>query len=396
MNRRHFLTQSGAIVAAGACCLPTAFAASAPVSGADAFGTPPKPSTKYGPGPKAGPVVKGREFVFAAAHLDHSHINDQCSELIAAGATLKWVFEPDEAKRKAFLSRYANVAVARSLDEILADPEVRLVACAAVTSERGPVGCRVMQAGKDYFCDKAPFTTLDQLAEAKRVAARTGQKYFVYYGERLRSEAGMFATELVASGVLGRVLQVVGLGPHRLNKATRPKWFFERAKYGGILCDIGSHQCEQFLTYAGATDARVAHAAVGNFGNPDVPEFEDFGSATFVGNNGATNQIRIDWFTPNGLSNWGDGRTFILGTKGFIELRKYAELARGRGGDHVYLVDDSGEHYIPVGGKVGYRYFGDLILDSLNRTEKAMSQAHAFKAAELCLQAQAAAMRLTA
>jgi predicted dehydrogenase len=206
----------------------------------------------------------------------------------------------------------------------------------------------------------------------------------------------MYATDLVASGVLGRVLQVVGLGPHRLGKASRPKWFFERAKYGGILCDIGSHQCEQFLTYAGASDARVAHAAVGNFDNPDVPEFEDFGTATFVANNGATNQIRVDWFTPAGLSNWGDGRTFILGTKGFIELRKYAELARGRAVDHVYLVDESGEHYIPVAGKVGYRYFGQLILDSLNRTEKAMTQAHAFKAAELCLQAQAAAIRLTA
>lgn len=396
MNRRHFLARSSALAAAGPLFSYDALAATSSAPSTGGFGTEPAPSTKYVPGSKAGPVVKGREFVFAAAHLDHNHINDQCGELIAAGAVLKWVFEPDEAKRKSFLSRYPNVAVARSLDEILADPEVKLVASAAVTSERGPIGCRVMGAGKDYFCDKAPFTTLAQLEEAKSVAARTGRKYFVYYGERLRSEAGMFATDLVASGVLGRVLQVVGLGPHRLNKATRPQWFFEKAKYGGILCDIGSHQCEQFLTYTGATDARVAHAAVGNFGNPDVPEFEDFGAATFVGNNGATNQIRVDWFTPNGLSNWGDGRTFILGTKGFIELRKYAELARGRGLDHVYLVDDSGEHYIPVAGRVGYRYFGQLILDSLNRTETAMTQAHAFKAAELCLQAQASAVRLTA
>ena len=395
MNRRNFLARSGAI-AAGSLLAHDAFAAPVPAPSAGAVGTEPTPSKKYVPGPKAGPVVKGREFVFAAAHLDHSHINDQCSELIAAGAVLKWVFEPDETKRKAFTARFTNVQVARSLDEVLADPEVKLVACAAVTSERGPIGCRVMQAGKDYFCDKAPFTTLAQLEEAKSVVTRTGRKYFVYYGERLRSEAGMYATDLVASGVLGRVLQVVGLGPHRLGKASRPKWFFERAKYGGILCDIGSHQCEQFLTYAGASDARVAHAAVGNFDNPDVPEFEDFGTATFVANNGATNQIRVDWFTPAGLSNWGDGRTFILGTKGFIELRKYAELARGRAVDHVYLVDESGEHYIPVAGKVGYRYFGQLILDSLNRTEKAMTQAHAFKAAELCLQAQAAAIRLTA
>jgi predicted dehydrogenase len=287
------------------------------------------------------------------------------------------------------------VKVARALDEILADPEVRLVTAAAVTSERAALGVRVMRAGKDYFTDKSPCTTLEQLAEARRVAASTGRKYFTYYGERLTSEAGMFATDLVAAGVVGRVVQVVGLGPHRLNKATRPAWFFQREKYGGILCDIGSHQCEQFLTYAGARDATVTHAAVGNFANPDTPELEDFGEASFVGDNGATNQIRVDWLTPDGLSNWGDGRTFILGTKGFIELRKYVDLTRNPRGGEVFIVDGRGEYRVDVTGRVGYRFFGEFILDCLNRTEKAMTQEHAFKAAELCLRAQAAARRLT-
>ena len=237
-------------------------------------------------------------------------------------------------------------------------------------------------------------TTLEQLEQARAAVRRTGRKYFVYYSERLHSEAGMFATQLVREGVVGRVVQVVGLGPHRLNKRTRPAWFFQQARYGGILCDIGSHQCEQFLTYAGARDARVTHAAVGNFANPDTPELEDFGEASFVADNGATNQIRVDWLTPDGLSNWGDGRTFILGTKGFIELRKYVDVGRERQGDQVYLVDDVGEHHLNVAGKVGFRYFGELILDCLNRTEKAMTQAHTFKAAELCLRAQMAARRL--
>ena len=191
------------------------------------------------------------------------------------------------------------------------------------------------------------------------------------------------------------MVSVTGLGPHRLGLHTRPAWFFEREKYGGILCDIGSHQCEAFLTFASATDATVVHAAVGNFANPKTPELEDFGEATFVANNGATNQIRVDWYTPDGLSIWGDGRTFILGTKGFIELRKYVDLARDKTGDHLFIVDGEKEHYVPCDGRVGYKFFGELILDCLNRTEKAMTQAHAFKAAELCLKAQAAAKWLT-
>lgn len=348
----------------------------------------------YAPQGKPSPVVKPGEFGFAAAHLDHGHIYGQCNGLIEAGAELRWVYDPDTKKVEAFRSKFPHVRIARSLDEILGDRDIRLVAAAAVPCDRGPIGCRVMEAGKDYFTDKTPFTSLEQLDQAKAVVARTGKKYAVYFSERLHVEAAMYATDLVHDGVIGRVIQVIGLGPHRLGKAGRPGWFFEKAKYGGILCDIGSHQFEQFLTYAGATDAIVTQAAVGNFANADTPEFEDFGEASLLGNNGTSNYIRVDWFTPGGLSTWGDGRTIILGTKGYIELRKYVDVARDKTGDNVYVVDEKGERHVNVTGKVGFRFFGQLILDCLNRTEKAMTQTHAFKAAELCLRAQIAARKI--
>jgi len=348
----------------------------------------------YAPQGKPSPVVKPGEFVFAAAHLDHGHIYGQCNGLLEAGGELRWVYDPDAAKVEAFRARYPQVKVARSLDEILADSGVRLVTAAAVPCDRGPLGIRGMAAGKDYFTDKTPFTSLAQLDDAKAAVARTGRKYMVYFSERLHVESAMYATDLVAAGAIGRVIQTVGLGPHRLNKASRPAWFFERAKYGGILTDIGSHQFEQFLTYTGATDATVTQAAVGNFANPDRPEFEDFGEASLLGDNGASNYIRVDWFTPDGLSTWGDGRTVILGTKGYIDLRKYLDVARDKAGDQVYLVDQAGERHLSVAGQVGFRFFGELILDCLRRTDQAMTQAHGFKAAELCLRAQLAARRL--
>lgn len=388
MNRRHFLTHTAGAVAAGSMFPHLAL-------GASATGGTVAASAKYVPRLTSGAVVKPGEFVFAAAHLDHSHINGMCTSLIEAGATLKWVFEPNAKALADFQKKFPQAKAARSLDEILADGAVKLVAAAAVPNVRGPIGCRVMEAGKDYFTDKTPFTTYAQFEQAKAVAAKTGRKYMVYFSERLTSEAGLYATELVQGGAIGRVVSVTGLGPHRLGLHARPAWFFEREKYGGILCDIGSHQCEAFLTFASATDATVAHAAVGNFANPKTPELEDFGEATFVANNGATNQIRVDWYTPDGLSIWGDGRTFILGTKGFIELRKYVDLARDKSGDHLFIVDGEKEHYVPCDGRVGYKFFGELILDCLNRTEKAMTQAHAFKAAELCLKAQMAAKWLT-
>jgi predicted dehydrogenase len=349
----------------------------------------------YAPQGKPRPVVKPGEFIFAAAHLDHGHIYGQCNGLVEAGAQLKWVYDPEPARVATFLAKYPQARAARSLDEILSDSEVQLVAAAAVPNARGPLGCRVLRAGKDYFTDKTPFTTLEQLAEARATVAATGRKYMVYYCERLHLESAIFAGELVHGGAIGRVIQVMCLAPHRLSKASRPAWFFEREKYGGILCDIGSHQSEQFLFYARLDDARVLSATVGNFANPDKPEFEDFGEATLVGAGGVSGHFRVDWFTPDGLITWGDGRTFILGTDGYIELRKYLDLTRDDRGDHVFIADAKGARHLNVAGTVGFPFFGQLVLDCLQRTENAMTQAHAFKAAELCLRAQAAATRLT-
>lgn len=347
----------------------------------------------YAPEGKRETVVKPGEFIFAAVALDHGHIYGQSNGLIEAGAQLKWVYDPDPAKVAAFVKKYPQANVARSEEEALADKDVRLVASAAIPSDRCALGLRVLDAGKDYFTDKAPFTTLEQLESAKAKVKATKKKYAVYFSERLHVESAVFAEDLVKKGAIGRVLQVVNLAPHRLNAPSRPKWFFEKARYGGIICDIGSHQMEQFLAFAGAKDANVSYARVANLNNPQYPELEDFGESILMADNGASHYMRVDWFTPNGLGSWGDGRLVVMGTEGTIEVRKYIDIARSKTGDHVFLVDRKSEQYFDVAGKVGFPYFGRFILDCLNRTEDAMTQEHAFKAAELCLKAQAVADR---
>lgn len=340
----------------------------------------------YAPTGKPQPVVQPGEFKIAAAALDHGHIYGMCNGLIEAGATLKWVYDPDPQKVAAFVKQYPQAQVADSLDTLLNDPDIQLIAGAAVPSERCPLGLKVMAAGKDYFTDKAPLTTLGQLEDAKAMVAKTGRKYAVYYSERLHVESAVFAGELVKKGAIGRVVQTLGTGPHREGSG-RPDWFYDRRYFGGILCDIGSHQIEQFLFYTGNSNAQVVASQVRNVNHPQYPLFEDFGDAMLAGDNGATGYFRCDWFTPDGLSSWGDGRLTLLGTGGYIEIRKYVDITRGEQ-DVVYLVNKEGEFRYPVAGKVGFPYFGELILDCLHRSENAMTQAHAFKAAELCVKAQ--------
>ncbi|MGV7118777.1 Gfo/Idh/MocA family protein [Paenibacillus kyungheensis] len=349
------------------------------------------PTSEY----QSQPVCAHDQCQIAVAALDHGHIYGMCEGLIQAGATLKWVYDPDPLKVQQFCKQFPQVSVAPTLEHILQDEKILLVAAAAIPADRGPLGIQVMQAGKDYFTDKAPFTTLEQLTQAKVETVRSGRKYMVYYSERLHVESAVYAEQLIQQGAIGQIVQVMGTGPHRLQATKRPDWFFERERYGGILCDIGSHQIEQFLTFTGSTDATIQHSRVANFHHQQYPELEDFGEISLLGNSGASGYMRVDWFTPEGLSTWGDGRTTILGTDGYIELRKYVDIARDNAGDHVYLVNHEGEYHFEVKGKVGFPFFGQLIVDVLERTEHAMTQEHAFKAAELCLLAQQQAWKRT-
>ncbi|MGP9693373.1 Gfo/Idh/MocA family protein [Brachybacterium sp. AOP25-B2-12] len=351
----------------------------------------------YAPAPMPRPVVSPGDFAFAAMHLDHGHIVGMCEGLIGAGGELTWVYDPQPERAEAFRTHFPQVRIASSEEEILADDRVLLVAAAAIPSERAALGLRVIKAGKDYFTDKTPLTTLDQLAAAREATERTGRKYAVYYSERIHVEAAVLAGQLIDRGAIGEVVQVQGMGPHRLgDPASRPDWFYRTAQYGGILTDIGSHNFEQMLSFTGSDDADVLSSAIGNFGHPDHPELDDYGDAHIALSSGAAGYVRVDWFTPDGLRTWGDGRTFVLGTEGYLELRKYVDVTTDAGPGQVILVDGAGEHRIDATGKVGYPFFGELILDVLHRTENAMTQAHAFKAVELAIRAQEQARVLRA
>lgn len=345
----------------------------------------------YAPVGKPVPVCRKGEFIISAIALDHGHIYGQCNGLIEAGAKLKYVYDPDPGKIKQFCKSYPQAIPAESMQQVLDDPETHLIAAAAVPNLRGALGLKVMEHGKDYFTDKTPFTEIAQLNAARSVAEKTKKKYMVYFGERLHVESSVRAGQLIESGEIGKVIQVTGFGPHRLSPSNRLPWFFKKENYGGIIADIGIHQIEQFLHFSKSDDAQITFAAVANYSHPEYPELEDFGEAHLLGKNGARNYFRVDWFTPDGLRIWGDGRAFILGSEGYIEIRKYIDIGAPEVQEKLFLVNKKGEFEIPVKGKVGYPFFGQLILDCLNRTEKAMTQAHAFKAAELCLKAQALA-----
>ncbi len=342
----------------------------------------------YAPKGKTHPVCERGEFPVGVVGLDHGHIYGMCNGLHEAGAEIALVYDPDPKKVEQFRKAFPEARTARSEAEVLHDRDIRLVAAAPIPAQRADLGCRVLDHDKDYFADKPPVTTRSDLERVRRMTTETGRLFAVYYSERIHVEASVLAERLIHEGAIGRVVQVINIAPHRISLHQRPAWFFEKHQYGGILVDLGSHQIEQFLYYAKAGSASVVSSRVGNYKFKEYPGFEDFGDATLSGENGAVSYMRVDWLNPDGLAAWGDGRLFVLGTEGYIEVRKYVDVARDTEGDHVFLVDHKGEHYYSAAGQEGFPFFGRLIRDCLDGTRTAYSQDTAFKAIELAIDAQ--------
>jgi predicted dehydrogenase len=328
---------------------------------------------------------------FAAVGLNHNHIYMQVAALLRGGGELVAFYAPEDELAAKFREKYPDVRRARELTEVL-EANIDVITSASIPNERAPLGIQAMRHGKDFLVDKAGFTSLAQLNEARTVQRETGKFYTVFYAERVDDPVTVKAGELVAAGAIGRVIQTMGLGPHQLNLSPRPDWFFQPERNGGIISDVGTHQCDQFLYFTGSSKAEVVSAQIANIAHPHKPDFQDFGDVILRGDAG-TGYFRVDWFTPDGLGTWGDGRLVILGTDGYIELRKYCDIGGRSGEQHLFLVDQKQTTYIDC--KDVYLPFGkQYVEDVLNRTENAMSQRHSFLASELALTAQAKAVRL--
>ncbi|MCA6469658.1 MAG: Gfo/Idh/MocA family oxidoreductase [Chitinophagaceae bacterium] len=372
-QRRNFLRRSAA--AAGLALL-----------GSNSF------SQHYLPGPPPPPPANPR-IRFSVININHNHIYGMVDAVTRGGGLLVAFYAKEPALVAEFSARYPNAKLARSKEEILEDNSLQVILSSGIPVERAPLGIEVMRHGKDFLVDKPGITELDQLAAVRKVQKETGRIYSILFSERHENKATVRAGELIRQGAIGRVLQTVGLGPHRINIPTRPDWFFHRKNFGGILTDIGSHQFDQFLHFTGSTEATIVAAQTGNLHHPQYPNMQDFGDVMIRGNKG-TGYIRVDWFTPDALGSWGDGRLTILGTDGYIEVRKNIDIAGPAGGNHLYLVNHKETRFIDCNNDT--LPFGNLFVDDvLNRTETAMSQQHCFLATELALLAQQQAVSIT-
>lgn len=331
---------------------------------------------------------------FAVCGMSHDHIYGMVGAVERGGGELVCVWGQEPDKVATFSKRFPNAKVVKTQEEILEDPSIQLVLSSQIANERAPLGIKVMKHGKDYLSDKPGVTTLEQLSEVRKTSAETRRIYAIMYSERLEVRAAVYAGKLVQEGAIGRVIQTINIAPHQVVQrrgdagggSGRPDWFWVPEQYGGILCDIGSHQVDQFLYYTGSKRAEVVESQIANVRHPDHPRFQDFGDMVLRGDRGF-GYVRLDWFTPDGLGTWGDGRLFILGTDGYIEVRKYTDVAVKKQGNNLFLVDNKEARYIDC-NQMPLPFGPEFVADVVNRTHNAQDQEQCLLAAELVIRAQ--------
>jgi predicted dehydrogenase len=336
---------------------------------------------------------------FSVCGMSHDHIYGMVGAILRGGGVLVSAYGAEPEKAAAFAKAFPQSKMAQSEEEILGDPSTQLVLSSTIPNQRAPLGVRVMKRGKDFLSDKPGATTLEQVDEVRKTIAETKRIYGIMYSERLEVKGAVKAGELVKAGAIGRVIQTINIAPHQIfqpvkngadahagGASQRPDWFWEPELYGGILCDIGSHQVDQFLYYTGSTEAEVVASQIANVNHPEHPKFQDFGDMMLRGDRGL-GYVRLDWFTPDALGTWGDGRLFILGTDGYIEVRKYTNVGVSKTGNNLFLVNKTEQRYIDC-NNVALPFGPQFVSDVVNRTHTAQDQAECLLAAELVIRAQ--------
>ncbi len=324
---------------------------------------------------------------FAVIGLSHAHVISMTQALSGLPDVACDGFAPEDTPvGKGFAGLYPDLA-RRPRGELLGDPAIDLILCGDVNGLRGSVLKEALTAGKHVFVDKPPVTTLEDLEAVEQAAQRTGKLFFVYFGERLDNPLLIKTKELVDEGRIGRVVNFIGLGPHKLSIEHRPAWMFDPALYGGILNDIASHQVELFTWLTGQQVARF-RSRVGNFGTPQHPTFQDFGDAWFEGDGGAAGYVRVDWFTPDALPTWGDIRQMLVGTEGTLEIRSNINLGSPDAGPALLLTTRKSAPELVDPGDIDTAWGPKLVADIHDGVNRLMPRDVTFQALRTVLSMQ--------
>jgi predicted dehydrogenase len=314
------------------------------------------------------------------AGLRHPHIETIIDEArLRPDVTLVAVAEPDEAIRAQAHERL-GVPLFADHRQLLAQVEADVLGIGAINADRAEIAIDALHAGLHVIADKPLCTSLEQLDRLETAYAQADSHLSVALEKRFYPVT-LAAERVLADGELGEVAVVTASAPHKLTRARRPAWMFDRSRYGGILNDLAVHDLDLFLHVTGALGGQVT-AFTGNKANPDRPDFDDYGLAVLRTDDGTLGSFEVTWLSPEAADYHGDYRLRLTGTEGTADLR-WREGVLTVATHHR----PPREVELPAGLRPAQNFFDALV----GGTEPAVTAAASFAATRLALLAERSA-----
>jgi predicted dehydrogenase len=145
---------------------------------------------------------------------------------------------------------YPFVNVARSIDELIEDPEMDLIVITTPNETHLPYATSAMQGGKHVVLEKPFATSSEESLRLVETAKRTGRILSVYQNRRYVSDY-LTIKEIFEKKLLGDVHTFIA-HYDRYRAEARPNAWREAAHPGsGILFDLGPHLIDQALCLFG-------------------------------------------------------------------------------------------------------------------------------------------------
>jgi len=205
--------------------------------------------------------------------------------------------------------KYPNVRVARTLDELLSDPEIRLCVIATPNDSHFQIAQTCLLAGRNVVVDKPLAPTWKESTELVMLARNQARLLTVYQNRRWD---GDFQTvrNIIASGKLGSVVEYE-VRYDRFRSGPKLGAWRERSDIpgAGVLFDLGPHLLDQALVLFGEPRAITASA----FRQRDSSQIDDaFDVCLDYGRLRATLKARILAYAPGPhFTIHGTGGSFI-------------------------------------------------------------------------------------
>ncbi len=322
--------------------------------------------------------------------VEHLHVFEMIDGLVQGGAATV-CHAADGGPLTDLFEAWRTDSARVTATAVLDDRSLDLIVIGSIPADRGRIAIEALSAGHHVLTAKPGVTTLADLEAVAAAVASSGRRWWVFFSERLANRGVSEAVRRVHAGHIGQLVAITGLAPHTLGAGTRPDWFFDPSRSGGILVDLAAHQADQLLALAGPGRTDVLAASVANVAAPDRLGMQDVGRMSLRHTTSSGRVVlsdhHVDYLSPSGLDTWGDVRLMITGTEGTIEVRSNVDPAGQPGSDHVIVVDAEAPRRLDVSA-VALDWAERLCSDIGAGTDTFMAHDHAVAACSITLRAQ--------